>query len=43
MQAPIGDAAVSVVDARDIAAVATAALAEEGHLSKTYTITGPPP
>ena len=41
MQAPIGDAAVSVVDARDIAAVAAAALAEEGHLSKTYTITGP--
>jgi len=41
MQAPIGDAAVSVVDARDIAAVAAAALAEEGHVGKTYTITGP--
>jgi uncharacterized protein YbjT (DUF2867 family) len=41
MQAPIGDAAVSVVDARDIAAVAAAALAEEGHVSKTYNITGP--
>ena len=41
MQAPIGDTAVSVVDARDIAAVAAAALAEEGHVGKTYTITGP--
>ena len=41
LQAPIGDAAVSVVDARDIAAVAAAALAEEGHVGKTYTITGP--
>ena len=41
LQAPIGDAAVSVVDARDIAAVAAAALTEEGHLGKTYTVTGP--
>jgi uncharacterized protein YbjT (DUF2867 family) len=38
---PIGDAAVSVVDARDIAAVAAAALTEDGHVGKTYTITGP--
>lgn len=41
MQAPIGDAAVSVVDARDIAAVAAAALTEPGHVGKTYTVTGP--
>ena len=41
LQAPIGDAAVSVVDARDIAAVAAAALTEDGHVGKAYTITGP--
>jgi len=41
LQAPIGDAPVSVVDARDIAAVAAAALTEDGHVGKTYTITGP--
>jgi uncharacterized protein YbjT (DUF2867 family) len=41
LQAPIGDAAVSVVDARDIAAVAAAALTEDGHVGKTYTVTGP--
>jgi uncharacterized protein YbjT (DUF2867 family) len=41
LPAPIGDAAVSVVDARDIAAVAAAALTEDGHLGKTYTVTGP--
>jgi uncharacterized protein YbjT (DUF2867 family) len=39
--APIGDARVSAVDVRDIAAVATTALTEEGHDGKTYTITGP--
>lgn len=31
----------SFVDARDIAAVAVAALTEEGHAGKTYVITGP--
>jgi uncharacterized protein YbjT (DUF2867 family) len=41
MQAPIGDAAVSVVDARDIAAVTAAALTEGGHVGNTYTVTGP--
>jgi uncharacterized protein YbjT (DUF2867 family) len=41
LQAPIGDAAVSVVDARDIAAVAAAALTEDRHVGKTYTVTGP--
>jgi uncharacterized protein YbjT (DUF2867 family) len=39
--APIGDARVSAVDVRDIAAVAAIALTEEGHDGKTYTITGP--
>ena len=39
--APIGDARVSVVDVRDNAAVAVAALTEEGHAGKTYTLTGP--
>ena len=39
--APIGDAKVSVVDVRDNAAVAAAALTEDGHAGKTYTLTGP--
>jgi uncharacterized protein YbjT (DUF2867 family) len=39
--APIGDAKVSVVDVRDIAAVAAAALTRPGHEGKTYDITGP--
>jgi uncharacterized protein YbjT (DUF2867 family) len=39
--APIGDAQVSAVDVRDIAAVAVAALTEPGHEGRTYTITGP--
>ncbi|HWN27643.1 MAG TPA: NmrA family NAD(P)-binding protein, partial [Actinomycetospora sp.] len=39
--APIGDAAVSAVDVRDIAAVAAAALVEDGHAGATYTLTGP--
>ena len=30
-----------MVDARDIAAVAAAALTEDGHVGKTYTVTGP--
>ena len=38
---PIGEARVSVVDVRDIAAVAAAALTERGHEGRTYTITGP--
>jgi uncharacterized protein YbjT (DUF2867 family) len=41
LRAPIGDAAVSVVDARNIAGVAAAALTEDGHVGKTYTVTGP--
>jgi uncharacterized protein YbjT (DUF2867 family) len=39
--APIGDARVSIVDVRDIAAVAVSALTEDGHYGKTYDITGP--
>ena len=41
LPAPIGDARVSAVDVRDIAAVAAAALTEPGHMGATYTITGP--
>jgi uncharacterized protein YbjT (DUF2867 family) len=39
--APIGDARVSAVDVRDIAAVAAVVLTERSHEGKTYTITGP--
>ena len=39
--APIGGARVSLVDVRDIAAVAAAALTEPGHAGRTYTVTGP--
>jgi uncharacterized protein YbjT (DUF2867 family) len=39
--APAGDARVSIVDVRDIAAVAAAALTESGHTGKIYDITGP--
>jgi uncharacterized protein YbjT (DUF2867 family) len=39
--AAAGDAKISVVDVRDIAAVAAAALTEEGHAGRTYELTGP--
>jgi uncharacterized protein YbjT (DUF2867 family) len=39
--APIGDARVSAVDVRDIAAVAAVALTAPGHEGQTYTVTGP--
>lgn len=39
--APIGEARVSVVDVRDNAAVAAAALTDVGHEGRTYTLTGP--
>jgi uncharacterized protein YbjT (DUF2867 family) len=32
---------IAIVDARDVAAVAVAALTSDGHVGKTYTITGP--
>jgi uncharacterized protein YbjT (DUF2867 family) len=38
--APIGEARVSVIDVRDIAAVAAAALTEPGHDNQTYNLTG---
>jgi uncharacterized protein YbjT (DUF2867 family) len=41
--APIGDAAVSAVDVRDIAAVAATTLTQAGHEGATYTLTGPAP
>jgi uncharacterized protein YbjT (DUF2867 family) len=41
--APIGDARVSAVDVRDIAAVAAVALTQAGHEGQTYTLTGPAP
>jgi uncharacterized protein YbjT (DUF2867 family) len=39
--AAAGDAKISAVDVRDIAAVAVAALSEEGHEGHTYDLTGP--
>ena len=39
--AAVGEAKVSIVDTRDIAAVAAAALTEEGHAGRTYNLTGP--
>ncbi|MFE3176124.1 NmrA family NAD(P)-binding protein [Amycolatopsis sp. NPDC059090] len=39
--APIGDAAVSVIDTRDISAAAAAVLTGTGHSGRTYTLTGP--
>ncbi|MCF0074224.1 SDR family oxidoreductase [Dyadobacter sp. CY261] len=41
--AAIGNARVSAVDVRDIAAMAAVALTEAGHENKTYDITGPEP
>ena len=39
--AAIGEARISGVDVRDIAAVAAAALTEDGHEGKIYNLTGP--
>ncbi|MEW1793955.1 NAD(P)H-binding protein [Streptomyces niveus] len=39
--APFGDVALPVIDPADIAAVAAAALCEEGHSGRTYELTGP--
>ena len=38
--APLGDARIVLIDVRDIAAVAVAALTEDGHTGQTYSITG---
>jgi uncharacterized protein YbjT (DUF2867 family) len=39
--APFGDVALPVVDPADIAAVAAAALREDGHAGRVYELTGP--
>jgi uncharacterized protein YbjT (DUF2867 family) len=39
--APAGDARISMVDARDVAAVAARALTEDGHAGRAYDVTGP--
>ena len=39
--APFGDAARSLIDERDIAAVAVLALTEDGHAGQTYVLSGP--
>ncbi|MFF8725721.1 SDR family oxidoreductase [Streptomyces sp. NPDC015171] len=41
--APFGDVALPVVDPADIAAVAAAALCEDGHAGRVYELTGPEP
>jgi len=39
--APAGDARISMVDSRDVAAVAAVTLTSGRHLGKTYDVTGP--
>ena len=39
--APLADARISYVDARDVGAVAAHLLTEEGHLDQEYEVTGP--
>jgi uncharacterized protein YbjT (DUF2867 family) len=39
--APAGDARISMLDVRDIAALAFAALTSDEHMGKTYDLTGP--
>ena len=39
--APAGDATLSMVDARDVAAVAARVLSEDGHIGQAYDVTGP--
>jgi uncharacterized protein YbjT (DUF2867 family) len=41
LRLPAGDGAASFIDAEDIAAVAVAALAEDGHGGQTYELSGP--
>jgi len=38
---PAGEGALGLVDARDVAAVAAAALTEAGHRNRAYDVTGP--
>jgi len=39
--APMGEGCAAWIDCRDIAAVAAVVLTEDGHVGKTYTLTGP--
>ena len=39
--APLGDASIGTIDVRDVAAVAVAALTEDGHEGESYVVTGP--
>ncbi|TDD72342.1 SDR family NAD(P)-dependent oxidoreductase [Jiangella aurantiaca] len=41
LRLPAGDGAASFVDADDIAAVAVAALIDDGHVGQTYELSGP--
>jgi (4-alkanoyl-5-oxo-2,5-dihydrofuran-3-yl)methyl phosphate reductase len=41
VRAPIGEFRYAVIDPRDIASVAVAALTEPGHQGKAYPLTGP--
>ena len=41
LAAPMGDARVSLVDARDVARVGTRALLDPGHEGRRYVVTGP--
>lgn len=41
IRTPLGDARVSWIDVRDIAAVATAVMTEDGHDGRVYDLSGP--
>lgn len=41
LAAPIGTAAISAIDTRDVAEAAVAVLTSTGHEGRTYTLTGP--
>jgi uncharacterized protein YbjT (DUF2867 family) len=41
LPAPLGHAAIGTIDVRDVAAVAVAALTEDGHEGESYVVTGP--
>ena len=43
VRSPSADAAVPAIDARDVAAVASAVLTGDGHAGERYTLTGPEP
>lgn len=39
--APAGEARISMIDARDVAAVAARVLLDDGHAGRAYDLTGP--